>query len=497
VALQIGLGKYVFADPAALVSWCRVFTIPEPAKGVRRHICEPLLNDLFSSTPTVRFSTAAERRATIARFRGGWAVALDLASFFDQVPLGDRVRRFFGIATAGGTCTMRVLPMGFRPSAAIGQAVTWAICDIAPGDFALLSYIDNILVLARTKEEATRIADLLVARAASIGAVFNDVSAGVTASQEFDFLGCRYDLRQDSFCQTPKTLTKVAAVRSFLDGQVTTSAECTRREAAAIVGLFLFASSSCGTFARLPDFYGALRFYREHVAGGDKLLSWDQTIVVPPMALASLRAWAAALSANEVGTTTAEPAKHVTDLLFVDSSEQKWAAVHVKEGHISVFAEPWTAQDAARWALSNSVCSEPLGIQRALCRCITPSSVPPSGCVAVYTDHEPAVWAVASPCAKAYTYAHLQQFLLRFPVSVSLRHIPGDMMPADVFTRSDDATLDRSCLASALQYHATEHGATRAIPDDGENGNRPEWALTARNPLRVLQCCSGRSLARR
>ncbi len=49
IALQLRLGKYSVADPAAVTSWCRVLTLPQLSKRAKRHICEPLLNDLFTS----------------------------------------------------------------------------------------------------------------------------------------------------------------------------------------------------------------------------------------------------------------------------------------------------------------------------------------------------------------------------------------------------------------------------------------------------------------
>jgi integrase len=496
IALQLRLGKYSIADPSTITSWCRVFTLPQPIKRVKRHICEPLLNDLFTSTPTVRFRTAAERRAAISRFQGGWAVSLDLASFFDQIPLGEKVRRFFGIRAHGQTLTMSVLPMGFRPSAQIGQAITWAICDIPPSaddSWTLLSYIDNILVLARSKEEAERIARLLIDRAASIGAVFNDVAQGVTASQSFDFLGGSYDLVAGSVKQTEKTATKVAVVESFLtSSQHSDSLVCSRRDVAAMVGLFLFASSSCAVAHDLPDYYSALRFYRDYVASGT--CPWDAPVAIGAAALRSFRAWAAALRANPGAAISGEASLGAApDVLFVDSSEQRWAVVHLRDSHVSVYSEEWSDDDRRRWDLRSSVASEPLGLQRALCRCIAPAAT--TG-VVVYTDHEPAVWAVASPCAKGYSYALLQQFLRRFPAPVTLRHIPGEMHPADTFTRSAAApptTAFSSSINAAVQFHdhAQQQALLRAAVS-GEDGKRAEWALTARNPSRTLNCCSGR-----
>ncbi|CUE72298.1 TATE DNA transposon, putative, partial [Bodo saltans] len=144
--------------------WCRVFSVTEREKKRRRHICEPLINDLFIDTETICFQNAADRDNAIARF--SWAISLDFSSQYDQFGLHEAVRPNFGIKLPGGSTTMAVLPMGFRPSAAVGQAATWAITDVKQlaqealhlefhKDFIILTYIDNILILAHTKEHAT------------------------------------------------------------------------------------------------------------------------------------------------------------------------------------------------------------------------------------------------------------------------------------------------------------------------------------------------------
>jgi hypothetical protein len=126
ISTQIELEKYERPDDAllpcgkrlsnkAVKMWCRIFTVNEVSKRRRRHICEPVINDCFSSTATLKFMTWQERRAAIARFSGGFAVSLDWVSAFDQFLLDPAVRPFFGIKLPGGSTTrMRVLPMGFR-----------------------------------------------------------------------------------------------------------------------------------------------------------------------------------------------------------------------------------------------------------------------------------------------------------------------------------------------------------------------------------------------
>ncbi len=172
---------------------------------------------------------------------------LDFASWFDQLPLSESVKNFFGIrGRAGRTFRMNVMPMGFRPSVAVGQAVTWCVCDFERDhDIDVLTYIDNILVLATTREGALRAAEHIIRRAMSVGAVFSEADAEDTSTQAavlrgelsqadalerrikreveklvvgqtFNFLGAHYDLRDSTIRQSQKTYLKVQQLARFL-----------------------------------------------------------------------------------------------------------------------------------------------------------------------------------------------------------------------------------------------------------------------------------------
>ena len=148
----------------------------------------------------------------------------------------------------------------------------------------------------------------------------------------------------------------------------------------------------------------------------------------------------------------------------------------------------WSPADHNDWQLGSSVCSEPLGIRRALCRAITPTT---TTTVAVYTDHAGVVDAVAAPCANCYAYWRLQTFLASFPARVVLRHIAGVMNPADAFTRGPvDLMLEhdpswQQLVGTARQFHEAAASTSRRNGEDG--GAAAEWLQTARNPHRELR----------
>jgi hypothetical protein len=524
IEIQLQLKKYEeISDRAEQVAlWCRVFAVPQVAKGNSRHICEPLLNDYFRDTPTVRFLDAAERNRRIGRFAGGgggggWAVELDFASWFDQLPLSESVRKFFGIrGRAGRTFRMKVMPMGFRPSAAVGQAVTWCVCDFERSpDIDVLTYIDNILVLATTREGALRAAEHIIRRAMSVGAVFSEADAEDTStqaavlrgelsqadalerrikrevdklvvSQTFNFLGAHYDLRDSTIRQSQKTYLKVQQLARFFAADDT---GCTARQLAAAVGLLLFASWSCASRHNISNFRDAIQFYRKvasAVSSGAQ--SWSSPVhLAGTPALTAFQLWANELLLNTPAPISPPPRDEANaDLLFVDASETGWGAVHIRQGSAQVIGAAWGADDRRQWDLGSSVASEPLGIIRALghCRLPSPSPAASTGAILVYTDHQPIVAACASPCAKGYAYWRLQQFLLHFPRDVRIAYIPGNINPADERSRgrSTGATW-HAIFAEALKHHTKN---TTANGENGDSGKYPEWYATARNPNRPL-----------
>jgi hypothetical protein len=289
--------------------------------------------------------------------------------------------------------------------------------------------------------------------------------------------------------QSKKTLNKVSMVDFH--------GNLTKRQLAAVIGLFLFASSCCDTVKNRHLFFYALRHYRSNVqfCGSH---GWDDPATqMSEEVRQNFHAWKWDLLLNAPldfpvpgATTTKQP----TDLLFVDASVERWAAVHIAaNGCLRIHSGEWSEADHRDWNLGSSVCSEPLGIRRALCKAIAPT---PATCVVVYTDHSGVVDAVAAPCANCYAYWRLQSFLATFPACVLLRHIAGTSNPADAFTRGPvDLTLEhdaswQALVGSAKSIHAERQGVAASEVENGVDGvtatATAEWRATARNPWREL-----------
>ena len=493
--MQQQLGKYERAQKfldSPISLWCRVFAVPEWHKQPprRRHIAEPLINDRFTDTPTIKFRGRHQRHQIIGQFAGGFATTLDLASYFDQFPLHPDVRPFFGVRLGNRRSRLKVLPMGFRPAAQVAQVLTWLLCAGLEGpDVKLITYIDNILILARSAQQAESIRRTIRERARLIGAIFNPDEAG--PSQQFEFLGESFDLagKEVSVSLSAKTIRKL----NLLDEQTLfTGIPMSKRQLAAVVGLALFASGSGLPHNDIFLRYRALRFYRDQLAfsNGRMINQWDDPIsAISPQARDCFTQWLSELKRNEPRSILCDNRSNEppAEIIFTDASESGWGAIHCRpDGSVRVVAQQWTPADHAAWKLSASTASEPLAISRALCRFITPALAQR---VIVYTDHSPVIHAVGADCARAFSYWQLQRLLRSFPVRCVVRHIPGSLNPADGFSRGHDSTADPDAWAVILRDAVQFHRSFELVSAHGDGGygvEQPEWLPTARNPSRPL-----------
>ena len=382
--------------------------------------------------------------------------------------------------------------MGFRPSAQVAQVLTWLlVAGLETEDIKIITYIDNILVLARSQAAVRRVRATILARAKMVGAIFNAEGIDDAPSQQFEFLGEAFSLVDPT--PTASLSSKTLRKLSLLDeDSLFVGVPLTKRQLAAVVGLTLFASGSGLEHNDIYKRYHALRFYREQLSfspSGRALHGWDEPIgPVTFQARQCFVAWLKELKRNTPRPlSTACPQRGPADIIFTDACVDGWGAIHCRaDGSIHVVASRWTPADHAAWNLSSSVASEPLAISRALCRLVAPAT---TASVIIYTDHEPLTAAVAADCANAYSYWVLQSTLRGLAIPCSIRHIPGVLNPADGFSRGDDlggSTNWREVLEGALDYHTKEDHTKDHTKVDGGYGAQPEWLATARNPWRTL-----------
>ena len=457
----------------------RAFTVPEERpKGWRlRPVLEPFINDLFTEVPTVKFLSRAQRH-TLYR-RANWAATIDFSSYYDQFLLQPEVRKYFGT----GKYRARTLPMGFRAACAVAQATTWVICEIDDRfpNVIVISYIDNVCILGKSREETEAAMKYVLERCKNVGIVVNEDET--TLSQRFEFVGEVIDLRAKKVSLSEKTVRKMFAVNKALedckeqtdDEFVNTEWSC--RRAAAAIGIAIYGSAVQGK--KLASNFFVLRY----LATLARLQTWEAK--APPMTKATfstLHQWIRSMMANKDCDLWYEDSREPDFELVTDASEFGWAACAVKSSEVQVSAGQWTAQDRQRINVASSVHTEPEGIWRGLCMTVAKETRK----VLIVTDHMPIVLSGTRGHAKCFVYNELLKKLEAAFSGVRFEwaHIEGARNPMDGMSR---ASLDKRAENLAIQ-EAKELANVMRDKRERENGRTgtpfSEWLPTALNPLK-------------
>ena len=483
--IMMALRKYEAAESIWAVG--RAFTVPEWAKRRRRPVYEPYVNDFFSQVPTVAFRSREKRLSLVRRFVGGWAATIDFAAYYDQFSLAPAVRPFFGLRTRKGLLQATTLPMGFRASCAVAQWATWLITDLpARDDVEIMTYIDNVMVVAKTQTAVKQTMDLITERCKRVGVIINDAEKPCRPSQYVEFLGEQLDLRKGTVSLAPKTTEKIRVVRewaeSFTPSGDWMSLPASNRQVTAVISLLLFASYVLG-ISTVP-YYEAMIAYRRACHAGS-LGKWEtKHEAIRSSTWANILRWihrAAANTPRQLPTGEERPIDH---LIFVDASALGWGAVIVTNGQTSVISERWPAHLLP--FMTSSVSAEP----EALVRAVLATCTAQTKRVLVVSDHQPLVFAAARPhrAAIAWAYNHaLLRLEKNLPdVQVSLEFVPGWLNIADKPSRGFKPSERDIQIAKEKEKQIrekAENGKTGKSPEGVKNS--PEWAQTALNPTRA------------
>jgi len=406
------------------VAWCNAFAVyEEKEEGLRRRpIFEPLVNDIIAKSvnPLLSVRTTYTPREEIRRavFLSECGAQFDYSAWFDQIPLHPDLRKFFGVSTTTGTFVLPLLAMGFKPSCQVAQALTNSIRDVNIANVFSGSCVDNVLFTG-SRADVTAASSSFIQRSDSVGARLK--SKTIELRTAYDFLGEHYDHVAKTRCLSQKTADKAYYALNFLRQRKPS----TTKQLRAIYGLLLYAAGTLRIV--VARFHWAMRF-----------MSWfastpeDRLHVIPSDVRTELVCWAQVASENTPVAVWEEEAE-VDLTIYTDASATGWGAISVsKGGSVLCLSQPWTAHDHAAWNLSSSVAAEPLAIRKAVAALVPRTARR----VLLYTDHESFCFAAEKSWGKAYAYSCALQFLSSYGTKFDIRHIAGELNPADVLSRA-------------------------------------------------------------
>lgn len=430
--------KIVTAPEHGPSCMCNCMEVQEEREdGTRlRPIMEPLLNDLFSKNPadvlftTTKYTTKDSIRRGVMRFN--YAVQYDFRAWFDQISLDPEIRHFFGITA---TTVAAVLPMGFRPSCEVAEALTEGIADLttcrsderfSAESCGTATCVDNVLFQTLDKETAQAAGATFIGRCAQVNAILKSPTVDVVT--DYDFLGEHYNHEHRTRSLTEKTALKCGLAVYLLKTRQT----FTLRQVMAIVGLMLYAASTLNI--TVGTYHEAMRFVATHEnrwRANATLNTLDAKIHLPPQVREQLGAWATQAEANKP-VPAHQGECEVSLTMFTDASAEGYGAICISStGEIKTLSRRWSVDELSRINTASSVETEPMGLIKAVAYFV-PQGVTK---VVIYTDHEPLVWCYTKTFGRTKSYSHMCEFLGAYNVEFVLRFVPGYLNPADTLSR--------------------------------------------------------------
>lgn len=135
---------------------------------------------------------------------GDWGAVLDVRSAFKHWRLDPETRYWFAFKAAGGFYVPTVLPFGWKASPWWWSRISRVIeVSFAAAGLRAALYVDDILLLARSQQEAERAVETARRILREMGVVIAEEKAAPPA-QVVTYLGYQIDLRTNTWSITPK-----------------------------------------------------------------------------------------------------------------------------------------------------------------------------------------------------------------------------------------------------------------------------------------------------
>lgn len=505
-------GKLSEVDADVPLAHCSGWLLEQEKKRRLRPIFEPATNATLRRDllPPCLFPSRAEMRRRFAR-HSTYSCQIDLAAYYDQLPIPPELRKFYGIRVRCNDGTSRFflltrVPMGACWSCGFAASITDVLAASASSPLVdVQTCIDNIRISSRDGRAFLEALRSLTGCATRMGISVGEVNGHESTTAQFTswsdrgdadvladcaqyardhtWLGEHYGRdsndevvvsnTQDAVGKLQAAWHRIAAARGP-DGHV--SPEVSRRHVAALIGLLIWMAHTVNLplcqFWIILRLASAIGFAATNERGWDQPVGWLSPRVVDALATA-----VALLTTNEPRPPLSPraPSVNPTDydvVICCDASAVGWAAIIWKrfvdgQGVVSWRATEASAGWSAATAAQHSAHAEPLAVDRALEFVEKRFGVGSN--IAILTDHRAIVAAARrptdlhggfSPSANlnamfARAYSHAAD--VRVPPRRDFFYIPGEENVADAASRvrgrgpwlmESAANIDMPCLAT-------------------------------------------------
>ena len=179
--------------------YSRLFVVPKKDGGFRPVINLKRINKNFLDPPHFRMDGLKE--VAILLRPGDWAASVDLKDAYFHIPLNRRSRRFLRFGWKKKLYQFLVLPFGLSTAPFIFTMVTRPIIAfLRSRGIRVLFYLNDILVIGKTKEECEKNLKTVLDLLQSLGFLINWKKSNLAPSQRFLFLGLLWDSTLGQIC---------------------------------------------------------------------------------------------------------------------------------------------------------------------------------------------------------------------------------------------------------------------------------------------------------
>jgi hypothetical protein len=288
-----------------------IFTVPKKGSEDKRRPVHNLrwINEHIHKQ---KFKMLTMKEVKRAIFKDAYMAKIDLKDMFWQIPVHHQDRRFLAFHWEGKNYSFKGLPMGLTSSPMVATKVFKpVVAKLQEMGHQVLIYIDDLLILGRTKAECEAAVRATLELLDSLGVIINWEKSCLTPSQQITYLGFEINSAEMTIkAPSNKIKNTKKELKKFLKAD-----QISARETASILGKIN--SLADAIFPARIHTNGLLDFKSKILRGG----SWNSTMQKTAGAIEDCKWWIQNLSVLNGRSLIPTP----TDLQAgTDASDEQW-----------------------------------------------------------------------------------------------------------------------------------------------------------------------------
>jgi ribonuclease HI len=396
---------------------------------------------------------------------GDWATSLDIQSAFNHIPVSRELQPYLAFQYGERTFTYQAMPFGIKHAPRVFTLLMRQAAAAIRERWGarMVTYMDDILLLFRTKEEAELQTQEIAGFLEELGLTLSPSKCEMEPKQRITFLGWQWDLQQVAVGMTTGRRTATRAALEDWKLRATNRIRSPVRELAALLGKLNFLRLQFPDASLHMKGLDELKMYAVRTQG------WAGECTPHPGLLGEIKWWTRKVSQN-MQRRLQLPQQEVT--ITTDASPHGWGAVYqesLDEDGTQAFG--FWSKEQQQWSSNRK---ELMAVTKALWAFGTQLKHHEHTTVAIRSDNTTVVADINRLSASQTLTPALLNLLTRargLRIELRAAHIPG-------LTNTLADRLSR--MGRQREYYLKEGALRRA---EEELGFQVEYDPFAANPL--------------